>query len=209
MEWIDPAQWKRKPLCDFFGELDFPFFGVTFRVDMTTFYTRAKAAGLPIYYATIYSSMRAANQVEPFLYKIRGDKIVRHPFLSPSFTAPADDGLFRVVNVEWLPNESAADFCARAKEADKVQTNLLPSPEDEARDDFVYISCLPWLDFTMITQEMALNRDDSIPRLTWGKIVEENGRRTMAYAIQVNHRVSDGQHIGAFAEALQRELDHI
>lgn len=207
MERIDPGEWKRKALSDFFGQLDFPFYGVTFRVDVTRLYARAKALSLPVYYATIYASMRAANGVDAFLYKLRGEEVVRHNVLSPSFTVPEGE-LFKIVHVDWRAGESAADFCRRAGDAAAAQTGFIDHA-GEARDDLVYISCLPWLDFTMITQEMAFNREDSIPRFTWGKMVEQAGARTMAYAVQVNHRLVDGGHLGAFSQALQLELDSL
>lgn len=207
MRIVDPAEWKRKPLCDFFGQLDFPFYGVTCRVDVTHAVAHAKQARLSFYHTVTWASMRAVNAVEAYLYKVRGETIVRHECLSPSFVASAEDDLFKMVHLEWRTGEPLADFCARAQAKADAQTSLLPDPDDEARDDFVYISCLPWLDFSMITQEMAFNRDDSIPRFTWGKYSEEAGALTMPYAVQVNHRLVDGRHIAAFYEALQRELD--
>ncbi len=207
MERIDPAQWKRKEISDFFGKLDFPFYGVTFRVDVTHLYARAKALSLPVYDSLIYASMRAINGVDAFSYKLRGTDVVRHAVLSPSFTVP-DGELFKIVHLDWLPAEGMADFCRRSKEAAAAQTGFI-NYDEEIRDDLVYISCLPWLDFSMITQEMAFDREDSIPRLTWGQIVENAGKRTMAYSVQVNHRLVDGVHLGAFAQALQRELDSL
>lgn len=207
MQVIDPAGWKRKPLCDFFGQLDFPFYGVTFRVDVTRLIERAKTEGISSYYAAVWASMRAVNGLDAFLYKVRGDTIVRHDFLSPSFTVPAEDELFKIVNLSWRPDEPLTEFCARAKRKVEVQTALLPSDADEARDDLVYISCLPWLDFSMLTNETSLNRDDSVPRFTWGKYGGTAGARTMPYSVQVNHRLIDGRAIGAFNAALQRALD--
>ncbi len=207
MQVIDPAGWKRKPLCDFFGRLDFPFYGVTFRVDVTRLCLRAKEEeGVSTYLAAIWASMRAVNGLDAFLYKLRGQTVVRHDALCPSFVVPTEDELFKIVHVDWLPEEPLADFCNRAQDACRAQETFI-NEADEARDDLVYISCLPWLDFTMLTNEMAFNRDDSIPRFAWGKFTVENGVHTMPYSVQVNHRLLDGRHIGAFYEALQRELN--
>lgn len=206
MRVVDLEQWKRKPLCDFFGQLDFPFYGLTCRVDVTRMLARAKREGVSSYYAAMWASMRAVNSLDAYLYKIRGNEIVRHDFLSPSFVDPAEDDLFKVVTLDWRPEEGLVDFCTRARAVSNAQSALLPAPDEEARDDLVYLSCLPWLDFTMITQEMAFNRDDSVPRFTWGRYGGDSAARTMPYAVQVNHRLIDGRQVGAFYEALAREL---
>lgn len=54
---------------------------------------------------------------------------------------------------------------------------------------------------------MNIDRDDSIPRVGWGKFVPEGDRLRMTVALQVNHRLIDGLHIGKFAQLLQSRLD--
>ncbi len=75
-----------------------------------------------------------------------------------------------------------------------------------ARDDVVYLSCLPWLDFTSINNAIP-DADDCIPRISWGKFVEdERGRWSMAVAVEVHHALIDGEHIAAFLSAAQGRL---
>ena len=136
MQVIDPAGWKRKPLSDFFGQLDFPFYGVTFRVDVTRMCMRAKEAGVSAYFAAIWASMRAVNGLDAFLYKLRGQTVVRHDALNPSFVVPTEDELFKIVHVDWLPEEALADFCNRAQAVCRAQETFI-NEADEVRDDFV------------------------------------------------------------------------
>lgn len=198
------SEWERKPICDLFAPTA-PYYAATFRTDVTELYARAKCDGLSVYALCIYATMRAVNGVPAFLYKLRGETVARLPYLSPSFTAPTEDGLFKIVNVEWDPAEGANAFCARVTADIGAQTSLLPSAEDEARDDFAYLSCLPWLDFMTLTHETPYDADESAPRLAWGRITERDGRRFMPYSVQVNHKLIDGRHIAAFADALAAE----
>lgn len=77
-------------------------------------------------------------------------------------------------------------------------------------DDLIYFSCLPWMDVTAVTNERELlapnARDDSIPRICWGKYTLENDRVYLGISVEVNHRLIDGVHIGRFAEALTRRI---
>ena len=206
MRLVDQSGWKRKPVCDFFSSVDVPFYSMTARVDAGKLLRRVKAEGGSAFLYTVYASMRAVNSVDAFLYKLRGDTVVRHEFLSPSFTVPAEDDLFKIVTLDWDGAESPAEFTKRARAAMEAQTELFP-PAAENRDDVAYLSCIPWVDFTAITNEMPLNREDSIPRFGWGKLVRSGETASMAYGVEVNHRLIDGRHIGLFYEALQRALD--
>lgn len=77
-------------------------------------------------------------------------------------------------------------------------------------DDLIYFSCLPWMDVTAVTNERELlapnARDDSIPRICWGKYTLGNDRVYLGISVEVNHRLIDGVHIGRFAEALTRRI---
>lgn len=200
------ADWARKPICDLFAPTS-PYYAMTFRTDVTSLYARAKRDGLSVYALCTFATMRAVNRVPAFLYKLRNDMVVRLPYLSPSFTVPADDGLFRIVNVEWDPAESPERFCARMQQSIRLTTALIPSDEDEARDDFAYLSCVPWLDFMTLTHEAPYDANECAPRLAWGKITESDGKRGMPYSVQVNHKLIDGRHIAEFASALAEECD--
>ena len=173
MEYIDFHSWPRKEHFRFFSGLSFPFYGVTLSLDVTNLRSYVKAHGLSFYYALIYATLTAMNGLPDFLYKIRGDRIVRHDRLHPSFKEP------------------------------------FPDAQQENRDDLVYISCTPWFSFTSLSNEMDCAPDDSIPRITWGKYEERNGRLILPYAVQLNHRLLDGWHVAQLLQAVQGLLDQL
>ncbi|HJG28178.1 MAG TPA: hypothetical protein K8V20_05995 [Subdoligranulum variabile] len=70
----------------------------------------------------------------------------------------------------------------------------------------MYFSCTPWFDFTALTNEHALDKDDTVPRLAWGRWYEEKGRWWVHLSVEVNHRLVDGLHIGQMKEALDAEI---
>jgi chloramphenicol O-acetyltransferase type A len=197
--YIDESAWPRKALADFFGQMSFPFYSLCSRVKADALYRRAKAEGLPFYMCMIYAVMSALNENEAFLYKIRADGVYRHDYLWPSFTDAAENDLFKIVNLPWQPGESMADFCRRARAFADAQDFLLPSAESEARDDLVYLSCLPWLDFTALTNERNVEINDSLPRVSWGRLTEDG---SLAVSIEVNHRLIDGRHLAGFFASL-------
>ena len=48
-----------------------------------------------------------------------------------------------------------------------------------------------------------------MPRISWGKYTEENGRLMLGMSVEVNHRLIDGVHIGQFAAALEAGIDSL
>lgn len=204
---ISLSDWDRREAAAFFGALDFPFYSISWRVDVTRLHAAAKREGRSFYLSMVYEVVAALDSVEAFRYKLRGDTVVRHERLSPSFTVPFGQDRFKIVGVDSRPGEDRAAFCARAQAQADAQTFQFPPTEQEQRDDWVFLSCLPWLDFLSLTNETNLDRDDSIPRVSWGRFVPEEERLRLTVALQVNHRLIDGVHIGRFAEALQTRLD--
>lgn len=129
-----------------------------------------------------------------------------HERVNPSFTEPRADGeLFKCVGVEWC--EDLGEFLRRCGEASARQGDRFLLDSEEARDDYLYLSCLPWVDFTSVSQAGSFDRDDAVPHITWGKYAREGGRVTMPLSVTAHHAFCDGIHVGRFFDALQRMLD--
>ena len=197
-------RWERKELFDFFSGVSDPFYSVCFRLDVTRLYDCCKARGLSFYYALIWLSTKALNETEAFSYALRGEELVRLDRRCPSFTDLRKGAeSFRIIT---MPCEGTLeDFCASARAKSAAQDCLIDMSQEG--DDLIFISCLPWLDLTALTNERNFDPDDAVPRLAWGKYVLRDGRRELGYSVEVNHRFIDGLHIGRFAERLQALID--
>ena len=80
-----------------------------------------------------------------------------------------------------------------------------PSIEDEEhRDDYLFLSSFPWVSFTGFQHAMSYHPHDSVPRITWGKFIQEQGRIKMPLSVQAHHGVVDGQHIGSYFQQMEK-----
>lgn len=205
MREVDLARWQRRERYEFFKGLGWPFWSVSFPVDVTGLHRWSHEQGLSFYYALVYLCTKSLEEVEAFHYKDRGEGIVWHDRLVPSFTdlAPGQED-FHIVTLE--AGEDLADFCRRAREMSRTQTAFV---DDGAwQDEMVYFTCLPWMPITALSNERDLDPADSIPRLSWGKYVtDQQGRDSLNMTISVNHRLIDGVHVGRFCEALTARLE--
>lgn len=200
---IDRAEWRRNAHDALFSRLEVPFYSLTFRLDVTDVAAWAKAHGVSFYLTMVWVTMKAVNAVEAFRYELRGEDVYLLDHRNPSYTYPWDDELFGICGVEWNEAERPQDFIARCRAAEANSTSPLPTAEADAAGHDVYLSSLPWIDYTHIAQEFPLDNTDSTPRILWGKFTtDERGRRTLAYTVQVNHRLIDGMHLNRLCDAL-------
>ena len=207
MEKIDWSTWPRREAYQFFSRLSNPFYAVTFRQDVTPLYRYAKENGLSFYYSMVWACTMALNDVDAFHVALRGGDPVFLPLRHPSFTDlhPGAEQ-FHIVT---LPiQESIRAFCQTAAEKSRNQQCFIQAELET--DDLIYVSCLPWVDVTGLTNERDLAApgalDDSIPRIAWGKFTDRDGQKTLGLSLEVNHRFIDGLHIGRFAQCLTARM---
>ena len=112
-------------------------------------------------------------------------------------------------HIVTLPKEGDLDsFCRTTRAKSEAQQTFLDQSGE--LDDLIYFSCTPWFDLTGCTNERDFDKDDNIPRITWGKYIrQENGRETLGLSIEVNHRLVDGVHLGRFYESLQNKINEL
>jgi chloramphenicol O-acetyltransferase type A len=80
-------------------------------------------------------------------------------------------------------------------------------PPEEYRLDCIHCSAMPWFNFAG-HKEPVSGHKDSIPKFAFSKAVEIDNKLMMNVAINVNHALVDGYHIGLFSEKYQDYLNH-
>jgi len=75
--YLDLTTWPRKQHFDFFRGFDNPFFNVCVPVDVTALGAFCRAEGVSFFLGYLHLSTRAANAVESFRYRLRGDRVLQ------------------------------------------------------------------------------------------------------------------------------------
>lgn len=78
-------------------------------------------------------------------------------------------------------------------------------------NNYFFISCMPWTDLMSVNNPYDLKdaENSSIPRLTWGKAVNENGRMKMMMDISAHHALIDGEPVCRAFNIIQNSLNDI
>jgi chloramphenicol O-acetyltransferase type A len=205
MRTIDLSTYPRRAHFDLFRALDYPHFNLTAPLDVTRFHAAVKAAGASFTIALVYLLSRSANRLPEFRRRVRGESLVEHDAVHPSHTVPVGDDLFAFTHIEYT--DDYAQFAANARRA--AQSAIAnPTLQDEpGRDDWLFMTAIPWVAFTSISHPIHMHPADSIPRFAWGRFARSGRRLAMPLSVQVHHAVMDGLHVGRFYDLVQSGLD--
>jgi chloramphenicol O-acetyltransferase type A len=201
---INPHTWERAATFDLFRTFTEPFHGVCLRVDCTATHRYAKDQGLSVFLSLVHRALAAAGQVENFRIRIVDGDVWLYQQIHGSCVVDRPNGTFGFAYYSFHPDLDA--FVQHAvPEMERVrQRNDL---ELNPAQNLIHFSVLPWFDFSSISHARNFVHEDSVPRITFGKITEANGRRTMPVSIHVNHALADGLHVAQFIEHFQNFLN--
>lgn len=203
MKQINIDSWHRREIYEMFSKVDYPFYSVTIPVDVTNVKQVSKREGVSFYFLMIWLCTKAVNAIPEFKMRIREDHIYQLDQTEPSFTVmKKDEEHFIIVTTPW--EQKWQDFCNKAESKSLQQVSLFG--EHPYTDELIYFSCTPWFDFTALTNERNFDKNDTIPRIAWGKYYDEKERLMLHLSLDVNHRTIDGLHIGKFKDILDKEI---
>ena len=203
-EYLDVANWSRRDLFEFFIGYTNPYFNVCTQIDVTKLKAFVNEQHGKISLALHYFALRVANEIEPFRYRLKDEKVFVYDVVNGGTTV-------------LLPNESFAyayfdyqrDFekflSDMGKAVDDVRTGSGPL-KPTMRDDVIYHTTLPWISFTSFAHARTKGRGDSIPRIVFGKFTKENERIMLPISVEVHHALMDGLHVGRYLSRLEDAL---
>jgi chloramphenicol O-acetyltransferase type A len=197
--------WNRKEHFQFFKQMEEPFFGITTRIDCTKAYAKSKELGVSFFTYYLHKTLIAVNAIPNFRYRIIDDEIYIFDTIDASATIFREDKTFGFSLIEYNENLTAfAEIAKREIERVKNTTGLITR---DFEINLIHFSAVPWVDFTSYSHARSFSWLDSCPKISFGKLVEENNKKTMAMAIHVHHGLMDGYHVGEFVSLFQEMMD--
>lgn len=202
---IDIATWERKEVYEFFSGFSDPYFGLTAPVDVTKVMKLAKREGKSIFALYLHACMKAINTIENFKYRVVAGEVHVFETIHASTTILRANKTFGFSFINY--DKDIAVFKKNIDaEKERIQhsSNLFP-PVNTL--DCVYCSAIPWVNFTGHKEPVLGKEMETVPKLAYSKITEENGRFSMTVSLDVNHALVDGYHASLFFTRFQEFLD--
>ncbi|MDI6803399.1 MAG: chloramphenicol acetyltransferase [Bacteroidota bacterium] len=202
---IDIDNWVRKEHYKFFKTYDEPFWGITTNVDCTNAYRKSKELNIPFFIYYLYLSLKSVNQIEEFKYRIEGEDVYCYDVIHAAATVLRENGTFGFSFIKY--NDNLPPFTENAKqEIERVKNDnrLMPAYSGE---NVIHYTTVPWISFSGVSHPRRFSLKDSVPKIAFGKIIEENSRKLLPIAIHAHHALVDGLHVGKYLELFQKLLD--
>jgi chloramphenicol O-acetyltransferase type A len=202
---IDINTWNRRDHFHFFRQFEEPFFGVTVPVDVTEAYQIAKDLGSSFFLHYLYSSLKAANTVDAFRRRIENEtEVIIYEKINASPTINRADGTFGFAYMNY--HTDYQEFMNEAKiEIERIRASS-GLELTASNDNVIHFSSLPWLNFSSLSHARSFSFKDCIPKISFGKIAEQNGSKTMPVSVHVHHAIADGSDVGLFFEKFETFL---
>lgn len=194
-----------------FDSMDSPAVNICFSLDLPDFRPWCKEQGLAPFHVLLCAVLRSILKIENFRYRILDGEVFRIERLTPSFTVINQHQDLNFAQFAWT--DDLREFVARGLAAREEASSMAElndkyrsmSPR-EAKEQ-VFITCIPWLDFTSIQHPTASLGSPDIPALAWGRFRDApNGRLQLPFAVQGHHGFVDGFHIHQLAQQIEAEL---
>lgn len=198
---LDLNNWNRKEHFLFFSQMEEPFFGVTVPIDCTKAYAKSKELGVSFFTYYLHQTLVAVNTIESFRYRIIGNEVYIFDQIDASATILREDKTFGFSLMEYSQDiHEFAEITKKEIARIHTTTGLITR---EFSENLIHFSALPWVNFTSYSHARSFTFPDSCPKISFGKMIEDSGKKTMQMAIHVHHGLVDGYDIGMFLECFE------
>ena len=204
--YLDLSTWPRREAFEYFRDFDKPYFNVCTRLDAAPLKAAVAARGVGSFsLACHFMALRLANEQAPMRYRLEGGRVRVHDSVQGGATVLRDDESFGFAYLEH--HTDWATFAAQGAQALAAARNRQVGFEPRVEHTAViHFTTLPWVAFTSFSHARNWGREDSVPKLSFGRIEPDGARLWLPFSVEVHHALMDGLHVGRYIEGLQAML---
>ena len=199
---VNQSLWPRKQQFDFYGTFEQPYFSIGFNLDAKHLYQVCKAQGCSFFHAYSYLIMKVVNLNEPFRLRVVEQQVRDYQVIDLSCTVLAADGCIRFTEIAF--DDCFDGFVDNLLAAVQLAVNREFMHQDFAQSQSlknkVYMSVIPWINFSSFRHAWAGKDDSGVPRIVVGKM---NEQYQLPICVDLHHGLADGSHVGQFSQQVQ------
>jgi len=204
-KYLDLKNWIRRDVFEFFVGFDKPYFNICTQLDITNLLASLHPRpGLSVSMAYHYFALRAANEIEPFRYRLKDRQVIVYDVIHGGTTVLLPNENFTLAYFEY--EADFAKFMAGAEGAMNAALSGDGAFRPNPREDMIHFTTLPWVSFSSFSHARNWRREDSVPKIAFGKFVQANGRTLLPFSVEVHHALMDGLHVGRYVARLEEAL---
>ena len=207
MRYIDIDQWERKQHFQFFQCRRNPCLAVTAPVsveNLIAFRQRCPAPKPRLSDCLYYAIMKSANSVPELRLRLVDLRPVEFATVNAGFTYVPTGKSLHANCVAGYDGDFSRFAAAVQAARDAADASPTLTPAGGESQGLIYMSNLPDVAFTAISNPWGDPWQDSVPRVVFGKI--DADALTLPVALEVLHSFVDGRHVALFFERLAAVL---
>ena len=210
MKEIKLEGWSRNKTYDWFKTFSNSTYSMNVKMDVTNLVRHTREYKESFFIDLLYIVLKGLNSVEEMRMRLVDNVPVIYEDINPAFTVMTETGTFE--NVRF-------DNCASFKEFYQVASQYIESAKKQKaikKENYnpencyneYYITCVPWVDFTQFTHPIPDDiASQCIPRICWGKYIEQKGKYELTLNITVSHILVDGYPLAQTFNKIQEFLN--
>src|SRR5262249_22748105 len=142
--------------------------------------------------------------IEPFRYRLKDGKVFVYDVVNGGTTVLLPNESFTYAYFDYQKDfDLFVSEMGRAVEAVRSGSGEL---KPTMRDDVIYHTTLPWISFTSFAHARNKGRGDSIPRIVFGKFIEQGNKLLLPLSVEVHHALMDGLHVGRYFSGFEAAM---
>ncbi|WP_136666750.1 chloramphenicol acetyltransferase [Flavobacterium sp. H122] len=207
MKAINIDEWNRKEHYEFFSQLKSPFFGLTATINCTKAFNYAKANDVSFFAYYFHKSMTVVNSIKEFKYRIIDNAVYELDIINAGTTLAREDNTFAFSYIEYdedfeIFNKNLLSEINEVKNSTGIRFN-----DDARKIDLIRHTTIPWLSFNAILHPNNHDNTDAIPKISFGKVYENNGEKLMPVSVEAHHGLMDGYHVCEYFRLFEELLN--
>lgn len=203
--YLNIANWARRDVFEFFRQFDKPYFNICTQLNVTRLlallHDRPEVSVSLAYH---YFALRAANEIEPFRYRLRDGQVIVHDVIHGGTTVLLPNENFTLAYFDY--DEDFEKFISAADRAVREVLSGDGAFRPDRSDDRIHFTALPWVSFTSFSHARNWRSEDSIPKIAFGKFTKSDDRTWLPFSVEVHHALMDGLHVGRYVSRLEAAL---
>jgi len=204
-EYLDLESWPRLAVFQFFRHFDKPYFNVCVQLDVTRLVQICRQTSISSFVAYHYLALKAANEIPEFHYRLSGEQVIIHPAVHGGSTLLLANETFSFVYFNY--HDDFGQFAAEMKRAsERVKAGPEKFLPRDDHDALIHFTTLPWISFTSFSHARNWGRDDSVPKIAFGRFTKTGDRLLLPMSVEVHHALMDGLHVGRLVNKIESAL---
>ena len=212
MKKINMENSYRNKTYEWFKNFSNSTYSMNVRIDVTKLLKHVKQNNESFFIDLLYIVLNGLNSIDEMRMRLVDDTPVIYEDINPAITVMTETGTFENVRFNNCDNfekfyQIASEHIEKTKK--QIEINEENYNPKNCYNEY-YITCVPWVDFTQFTHPIPDDiASQCIPRICWGKYVEQNGKYELTLNITVSHIFVDGYPLAQTFNKIQELLDNV